>query len=89
MGRDWLGDDLPPEEINIIRPSTSLGVNNYGWPVCYAEKIHDSDFDKNQYIRDPCEDSEPPIYMYQAHAAPLGITFIQSPQFPQEWQADL
>lgn len=84
MGRDNLGDNLPPEEINIIRDG-----RNYGWPICYSDKIHDSDFDKNMYIRDPCADTEAPIYKYQAHSAPLGITFIQSQQFPQDWQGNL
>ncbi len=84
MGRDFLGDDLPPEEINIIREGT-----NYGWPICYGNKVHDTNFDKNVYIRNPCEDTVAPIYEFQAHSAPLGITFIQSAQFPPQWQGDL
>lgn len=84
MGRDFLGDDLPPEEINIIREG-----ENYGWPICYGNKIHDTDFDKNKYLRDPCADTEAPIFEYQAHAAPLGLAFIDSAQFPQDWQGDL
>lgn len=84
MGRDFLGDDLPPEEINIIRDG-----KNYGWPICYGNKIHDTNFDKNTYLRDPCADTEAPIFEYQAHAAPLGLTFVASPQFPKDWQGDL
>lgn len=84
MGRDFLGDNTPPEEINII-----LEGKDYGWPICYGNKIHDSNFDKNQYLKDPCFETEKPIYELPAHFAPLGITFIDSPLFPPEWQGDI
>src|SRR3989344_4279703 len=57
MGRDNLGDNVPPDEINIIgegNPSISLGVKNFGWPICYGKNIHDTDFDTKTYIRNPC-----------------------------------
>ncbi|RJR15321.1 sorbosone dehydrogenase family protein [Candidatus Microgenomates bacterium] len=84
MGRDYLGDNAPPDEINIIQSN-----RDYGWPLCWGNKIHDTDFDKNQYIRDPCANTEAPLYGIAAHSAPLGLTFIQSDQFPQEMQNDL
>ena len=83
MGRDLIGDDLPPEEINIIREE-----KNYGWPTCYGSKVHDEQFDHNHKAGE-CEDTEAPIYKFQAHSAPLGLTFIASAQFPQDWQGDL
>ena len=43
MGRDNLGDNIPPDEINIIRED-----NDYGWPKCYGDKIHDTNFDKSK-----------------------------------------
>lgn len=46
MGRDWIGDELPPDEINIIEKD-----KNYGWPICYGKNIHDNNFDKNTYVR--------------------------------------
>jgi glucose/arabinose dehydrogenase len=78
MGRDSLGDDIPPDEINIIEPG-----KNYGWPNCYGKNIHDDNFDKNTYIRNPCmEPFESPSFIdLQAHSAPLGIAFI-----PDSWQ---
>jgi glucose/arabinose dehydrogenase len=33
-GRDWLGDDLPPDELNIVRRG-----GHYGWPYCYGARI--------------------------------------------------
>lgn len=82
MGRDYLGDNIPPDEINIIKSS-----QNYGWPNCYGDKIHDTNFDKSS--NNPCNLSISPIYQIPAHSAPLGVTFINSSQFPTDWQGDL
>lgn len=85
MGRDNLGDDLPPDEVNIIREGS-----NYGWPTCYGKNIHDTNFDKNTYIRNPCiEPLETPSYIdIPAHSAPLGIAFIPEEGWPEEWWYD-
>ncbi len=71
-GRDLLGDDLPPEEINVV-----VEGKHYGWPICYGNRIHDTEFDKNVYVRDPCLDTEPPLVEMQAHSAPLGLAFYE------------
>lgn len=71
MGRDHLGDDVPPDEINIVRRN-----ENYGWPLCYGKNIHDTNFDDNTYIRNPCEDFVPSHIDIQAHSAPLGLSFV-------------
>lgn len=82
MGRDNLGDNTPPDEINILRDG-----QDYGWPYCYGERIHDDNFDPKKQ-RD-CGQTEVPAYKIPAHSAPLGLSFIQSSQFPQDWQGDL
>ncbi|MDP3900166.1 MAG: PQQ-dependent sugar dehydrogenase [bacterium] len=84
MGRDNLGDDLPPDEINIIKAG-----KNYGWPTCYGENIHDADFDKNTYIRNPCEDNEPSHIDLPAHSAPLGLAFVPEEGWPEEYWHNL
>ncbi|HBD05097.1 TPA: hypothetical protein DCZ32_01410 [Candidatus Uhrbacteria bacterium] len=96
MGRDWLGNDLPPDEINIIKdsvgPSTSSGRNsipNFGWPICYGKNIHDSEYDKNIYVRDPCADKEPSLFDIPAHSAPLGLAFFPEEGWPEEYWYDL
>ena len=93
MGRDWLGDNIPPDEINIIGgPSTSSGQNsvpNFGWPICYGKNIHDTDFDKNIYIRNPCEDMAGSHIDIPAHSAPLGLGFIPEESWPEEYWYDL
>lgn len=84
--RDLLGDDLPPDEINIVEEG-----KNYGWPVCYGKNIHDGEFDKNTYIRNPCmEPFEAPSYIdIPAHSAPLGLAFNFGNNFPSQYKGDL
>lgn len=73
MGRDLLGDNTPPDEINLIKEG-----GNYGWPICYGKNVHDASFDKNTYIRNPC--MEPfeigSAIDIPAHSAPLGLAFV-------------
>jgi glucose/arabinose dehydrogenase len=86
MGRDWLGDDLPPDEINIIEEG-----KNYGWPICYGKNIHDDNFDKNVYIRNPCmEPFETPSYIdIPAHSSPLGLAFFPEEGWPEDYWYNL
>lgn len=86
MGRDQLGDDLPPDEINIIEEG-----KNYGYPICYGKNIHDTNFDKNTYIRNPCmEPFEIPSHIdLPAHVAPLGLGFIPEEGWPENMWYDL
>lgn len=65
-GRDLLGDDLPPEEINIIKEG-----KDYGWPYCYSRNVPDPDFGTTEI----CNAKEPPYIEMQAHSAPLGLRF--------------
>ncbi|MDP3963053.1 MAG: PQQ-dependent sugar dehydrogenase [bacterium] len=82
--RDLLGNDVPPDEINAIREG-----GDYGWPVCYGKNMHDADFDKNVYIRDPCADKIPPLVELPAHVAPLGLATYDGNVFPEQWQKKL
>jgi glucose/arabinose dehydrogenase len=87
MGRDFLGDSTPPDEINIIKDG-----KDYGWPVCYGDQIEDAQFTfkLNFDYREHCKQAtEKPVYSIPAHSAPLGLTFIDSKQFPEDWQGDL
>lgn len=86
MGRDLLGDDLPPDEINIIEEG-----KNYGWPICYGKNVHDTVFDTNTYVRNPCmEPFETQSYIdIPAHSAPLGLAFFPEEGWPKEYWHNL
>ena len=79
-GRDWLGDDLPPEEINLIREG-----EDYGWPYCYGDRSPDPEFND----RERCRKTVGPAVQFQAHSAPLGLTFYYGNSFPKEFKGDL
>lgn len=70
MGRDLLGDDIPPETVNIVESD-----QNYGWPYCYGNRIWDKTFDRTQKAEDFCKTTAVPFIEYQAHSAPLGLAF--------------
>ncbi len=79
-GRDWLGDDLPPETVYAIYKDADAG-----WPECHAGRIIDPDFgDQNS-----CDEILVPRIEMQAHTAPLGMTFYSGDQFPDIYQDDL
>ncbi len=86
MGRDLLGDDIPPDEINIIEKN-----KNYGWPICFGKNIHDTKFDTNTYFRNPCmEPFETPSYIdIPAHSAPLGLAFFPEEGWPKDYWHNL
>ena len=79
-GRDGLGDDVPPDEVNIIREG-----RHYGWPFCFGHGVPDPAFDDATR----CATATESTYDIQAHSAPLGLRFIDSPMFPAEWHGDL
>lgn len=79
-GRDFLGDDLPPETVYLIREG-----GDYGWPRCHSGRIIDPDFGSPE----ACDGVEGPLVEMQAHSAPLGLAFYTGDQFPEEYQGDL
>lgn len=79
MGRNRLGPELPPDELNRI-----VEGKDYGWPFCYGDRQPDPDF--NDPAR--CADTEPPALNLPAHWAPLGIVFYERPGFPPSYQGD-
>jgi glucose/arabinose dehydrogenase len=82
-GRDWLGDDLPPETIYDL----GKDGGDAGWPYCYGDRVPDSNFTKPG--DDRCNSVLEPKVQMQAHSAPLGLAFYQGTQFPSEYQNNL
>jgi glucose/arabinose dehydrogenase len=78
-GRDFLGDDLPPCELNRI-----VRGGFYGWPYAYGHRVPDPDFGAGHEAR--IRTSTPPAHGFRAHNAPLGITFLRDPRWPPAYR---
>ena len=76
--RDNLGDDVPPEHLNILKDGKW-----YGWPQCYLPGRSNP-----EYAGFDCSAVEPPALTVQAHSAPLGLAFYTGTQFPAEYRGD-
>lgn len=84
-GRDRIGDDIPPDEINIIREGRF-----YGWPFCFGKQIVDTTFAITKEEQERCGSSEPSYIDIQAHSAPLGLEFVaESSNWPTDFKHDL
>jgi glucose/arabinose dehydrogenase len=68
MGRDWLGDGLPPDELNLITEGS-----DYGFPYCFGDNIVDPEFEDAS----KCIDAKPAFTEFKAHESPLGIDFYE------------
>lgn len=71
-GRDLLGDDFPPCEVNRIVPG-----GFYGWPIANGDRVPDPDYGSGNAARIAA--SIPPAHALGPHVAPLGITFYRRP----------
>ena len=74
-GRDLLGNDFPPCELNrIVRGAF------YGWPYANGDNVADPDFgdDHPERIRG----ATPPEHAFRAHNSPLGIVFVRGDPAP-------
>jgi len=78
-GRDLLGDDYPPCELNLVTEGA-----HYGWPYANGNKESDPDFGEGNEAL--IEASIAPVHDFRAHNAPLGIEFIDGESLPQEYQ---
>jgi glucose/arabinose dehydrogenase len=77
-GRDWLGDNRPPDELNYApRPGM-----HFGFPYCHGESIADPDFGG----RRPCSEYTPPVQSLDTHVAALGMRFYTGTSFPAEYR---
>ncbi|MGX2040478.1 PQQ-dependent sugar dehydrogenase [Methylocaldum sp. MU1018] len=80
-GRDWMGDDVPPDELNHA-PKPGL---HFGFPYCHGKDIADPSFGKGKN----CAEFQPPAWTFPAHAAALGTRFYTGKQFPAEYRGRL
>ncbi len=80
-GRDMLGDDLPPDELNRV---TEDG-QHFGFPYCHGGVVLDAEFGQGR----SCDDYTPPAQPLGAHVAALGLTFYTGEMFPEEYRGQI
>jgi glucose/arabinose dehydrogenase len=78
-GRDLLGDDFPPCELDRI-----VAGGFYGWPYANGDRIPDPDFGADN--PEKVAASIAPVHDFEAHTAPLGIVFYDGTAFPARYR---
>jgi glucose/arabinose dehydrogenase len=77
-GRDLLGDDVPPDELNHA-PRAGM---NFGFPYCHGGTIPDPQFG----AKHACSEFVPPAQQLGPHVAALGMRFYTGTQFPAAYR---
>jgi glucose/arabinose dehydrogenase len=80
-GRDWLGNDIPPDELNYA-PQKGL---HFGFPYCHGGTIPDPKFSQKH----KCEEFTPPAILLDPHVAALGMRFYTGTMFPDEYRKQI
>ena len=77
-GRDMLGDDVPPDELNRVARSGA----NFGYPFCHGGALSDPEFGRGH----PCSEFVAPAQNLGPHVAALGMRFYTGTQFPAAYR---
>lgn len=81
-GQDYLGDNLPPDEINRA-PQANM---DFGFPYVYGNNMPAPGYD---HAPMNTQNFTPPVYNLPAHVAPLGLRFYTGSQFPVKYQQQM
>jgi len=79
--RDRLGDDLPPDRVNVVDSGAW-----YGWPECYLPGTPNPEYAEHG---ERCAQARGPAITFPAHSAPLGLAFYTGARFPETFRGDL
>ncbi len=77
-GRDWLGDNSPPDEL-IRAPGKGL---HFGYPYCHGKALPDPEYGTGR----DCRKFTPPEVELGPHVASLGMRFYTGGMFPREYR---
>jgi len=80
-GRDWLGEDLPSDELNHA-PKAGL---HFGFPYCHQGDLPDPEFNRKR----DCSEFVAPAAKLGPHVAALGMRFYTGAQFPAEYRNNI
>lgn len=77
-GRDLLGDDIPPDELNHA-PTAGL---DFGFPRCHGQNIPDPKYGDSQ----ACRSQTGPLVELGPHVAALGMKFYRGNMLPEGYK---
>ncbi|MCF8178117.1 MAG: PQQ-dependent sugar dehydrogenase [Sulfuritalea sp.] len=77
-GRDWLGDNSPPDELNHA-PRAAM---HFGYPYCHGGELADPEFGAKRQ----CKEFQPPAQKLGPHVASLGMRFYTGTMFPATYR---
>ena len=80
-GRDWLGDDVPDDELNHA-PRKDM---HFGYPYCHAGNVADPE---HGHLR-KCAEFTPPAVKLGPHVASLGMRFYTGAMFPPDYRNNI
>lgn len=77
-GRDLMGDDIPPDELNKA-PQKGM---HFGYPYCHGSDVSDPQFGSKR----ECSEFTAPMQNLGPHVAALGMRFYTGSKFPPEYK---
>ena len=80
-GRDWMGDDLPPD---TLHRGFKKGLN-FGFPYCHSGDIPDPEYGEKRQ----CDEFSPPELKLGPHVASLGMKFYTGSMFPPQYKHNI
>lgn len=80
-GRDMLGDEVPPDELNVL---TEVG-QHFGYPYCHGQDIADPEFGDKR----PCAELVPPALDLGPHVGAIGMRFYRGDAFPARYRGQI
>ena len=80
-GRDWLGENLPPDELNRA-PRAGM---HFGFPYCHGGYLPDPELGKKR----SCSEFQRPVLNLAPHVAALAAHFYTGDLFPESYRHQL
>lgn len=77
-GRDWMGDDMPSDELNHA-PRSGM---HFGFPYCHQGDAPDPEFGNKR----KCSEFTGPALLQGGHVAPNGLRFYTGTMFPAAYR---
>ena len=80
-GRDWMGDEQPPDELNrLARPG-----EHFGFPYCHGDGLRDPEHNAGR----ACDGFTAPARLLGPHVAALGMRFYTGRMFPERYRGGI